>query len=471
MTGAPAPRPAGGGGHAAHVAGTLHKAVQALAIEPLSMALSVTGRKAYDVMIWLAQRGTPGPDGGYASPVSTILQGFGSSTKASERVQRYIEQMVQTTVIWRPLAPGDAGLLTLDGFEAPAGAEAPRRGDEARTFPLLAEARLYKRSGEWWVTWYYPPSIAEQIIDPDRWAQIELNSIARLSTYTAVALYEICARYKDSPGGLTSRMQPDHWTSVLREGGGLKPREFRKFKSELLQPAMREINERTELTVELIEHRRGAVLESVQFRVARRPAAASAPLAVDPVDVTLPMQAAALGIRESELDPLLLKYGAVRVTEALDALAAHLAGQRGGPVRRPAAYLATMLARRQPAPPAAPVSVNAAEIAVAERRDPARELQQQVEAWRAQRLREVRDEFAAEPDHVRAEVIAAVRQNHQLLASTPAVRRRLDAGEWESPLVSHVVLDAYASARHGPRWREPAELDLVLAGVQAERRR
>ena len=72
---------------------------------------------------------------------------------------------------------------------------------------------------------------------------------------------------------------------------------------------------------------------------------------------------------------------------------------------------------------------------------------------------------------MRAEVIAAVRQNHQLLASTPAVRRRLDAGEWESPLVSHVVLDTYASARHGPRWREPAELDLVLAGVQAERRR
>jgi hypothetical protein len=462
------------------VPGTLHKAVQALAIEPLSMALSVTGRKAYDVMIWLAQRGSPGPDGGYASPVSTILQGFGSSTKASERVQRYIEQMVQTTVIWRPLSPGDAESLTLEGFEAPAGGgqprrgaqvDLPRRGDEARTFPLLAEARLYKRSGEWWVTWYYPPSIAEQIIDPDRWAQIELNSIARLSTYTAVALYEICARYKDSPGGLTSRMQPDHWTSVLREGGGLKPREFRKFKSELLQPAMREINERTELTVELIEHRRGAVLESVQFRVARRPAAAAAPVAVEPVDVTVPMQAASLGIRESELDPLLLKFGAARVTEALDALAAHMAGQRGGPVRRPAAYLATMLARRQPAAPVVPTPVNAAEVAVAQRRDPARELQQQVDAWRAQRLREVRDEFAAEPDHVRADVIAAVRQNHQLLASTPAVRRRLDAGEWESPLVSHVVLDAYASARHGPHWREPAELDLVLSGVQAERRR
>ena len=199
----PGHRPAGSAA-AAHVPGTLHKAVQALAIEPLSMALSVTGRKAYDVMIWLAQRGTPGPDGGYASPVSAILQGFGSSTKASERVQRYIEQMVQTTVIWRPLAPGDATTLTLDGIEPPpAGTDGPRRGDEARTFPLLAEARLYKRAGEWWVTWYYPPSIREELVSPTRWAQIDFDVLRQLNTYCAVTLYEICARYRDSPAGVT----------------------------------------------------------------------------------------------------------------------------------------------------------------------------------------------------------------------------------------------------------------------------
>lgn len=454
----------------AAVQGTLHKAVQALAIEPISMALSLTGRKAYDVMIFLAQRGKPAPDGGYSSPVSAILQAFGSSTKASERVQRYIEQMVQTTVVWRPLAPGDARTLTLDGIEplptGPSGAQ----GEEARTFPLLAEARLYKRAGEWWVTWYYPPSIAEQIIDPDRWAQIELNSIARLGTYTALALYEICARYKDSPGGLTSRMAPDQWTAVLREGGGLKPREFRKFKSELLQPAIREINDKTELQVELVEHRQGALLESVQFRVARRSIEARAAIAVEPVDATLPLQAAQLGIREPELDPLILKFGSARVGEALDALALHIESSAAGPVRRPASYLAAMLSRRPGVVSAEPPPPNAAELEVAERRDPARDLQGQIDAWRQQRMREMRDEFSAESDDVKADTIAAVRRAHPLLASTPAVRRRLDAGDWESPLISSVVVDCYASARHGPHWKEPGELDLVMAGVQADRR-
>lgn len=477
--------------------GTLHKAVQALAIEPLSMALSVTGRKAYDVMIWLAQRGRPGADGGYSSPVSAILKGFGSTTKASERVQRYIEQMVQTTVIWRPLAPSDANALTLDGFELPGG---DRSGtalqEEARTFPLLAEARLYKRAGEWWVTWYYPPSIAEQIIDPDRWAQIELNSIARLSTYTAVALYEICARYKDSPGGLTSRHEPDHWTKVLREGGGLKAREFRKFKSELLLPAIRDINDKTELLIELVEHRRGAVLEAVQFKVARKPAPQAARAKpVEPADVSLALRAAQWGIREIDLDPLLVRHGEDRVAEALDALAAHVESQRGGPVRKPAAYLTAILAKKQ-APPstdvpasggtrrvgtktgdtsdvgsAAPVVLQVHDAMPAPALVQQQERERQVEVWRQQRLREIREAFALEPPERKAAILAQVRQQHPLLAASPAVRRRLDAGEWESPLVSHVVLDVYATLQHGPHWKEPADLDLVMAGVQAQRGR
>lgn len=129
--------------------GTLSKSVFALAIEPLTIAFTTTGRKAYDVMLWIAQRHPATPDGGYSSPVSDILRGYGSNTKASERVQRYIEQMVQTTVLWRPLAASDSGTLHSEGCEPGAW---PAVKDEARTFPLLAEARLYIRGGEAWVT-------------------------------------------------------------------------------------------------------------------------------------------------------------------------------------------------------------------------------------------------------------------------------------------------------------------------------
>ena len=47
---------------ASNAVGTLSKSVFALAIEPLTMALTVTGRKAYDVMLWIAQRGSSAPE-------------------------------------------------------------------------------------------------------------------------------------------------------------------------------------------------------------------------------------------------------------------------------------------------------------------------------------------------------------------------------------------------------------------------
>lgn len=446
-------------------AGTLSKSVFALAIEPLTMALTVTGRKAYDVMLWIAQRSSAGADGGYSSPVSAILRGYGSTTKASERVQRYIEQMVQTTVVWRPLAASEQTSLLLEGFES-SGPEAVT--DEARTFPLLAEARLYLRGGEAWVTWYYPPSIKEQLISPERWAQIELNSIARLSTYTGVALYEVCARYKDSPGGLTSRHEPEFWTRVLREGGGIKPREFRKFKNELLMPAVAEINEETEITIELIEHREQSTLRAVQFKVARK--AKERTRVPEPADVTLVMRAAKLGIREVDIDALVLKYGVLKLTEGLDAMEAHVEGNSATKILNRGAYIKAVLANRFPDGGGTPVPPQPQEVQAespgVRAADPRVEAQQLAEAWKAHKLKQVRAEFAALPEAEQVRWIdeAAPR----LLASsisTPGLRRRLAEHDWESPLISRVVLDVYATGRYGSAWKDPSEMDIVMFSV------
>ncbi len=436
--------------------GTLSKSVFALAIEPLTMALTVTGRKAYDVMLWLAQRSTPNADGGYTSPVSTILRSYGSTTKASERVQRYIEQMVQTTVVWRPLAASEQGTMLLDGFENGA---APPITDEARTFALLAEARLFMRGGEAWVTWYYPPSIKEQLINPERWAQIELNSIARLSTYTAVALYEICARYKDSPGGLTSRHDPDFWTRVLREGGGLKPREFRKFKNELLVPAIGEINDKTEIVVELVEHREQTQLVSVQFKVARRPR--EKPRIPEPADVTQALRAGKLGLREEDLDALVLRYGDLRVNEALDALESYVENPNAARINNRLAYLKAILANKEPQPCAPAANAPDKDKAVV-LQDPRKDQEELALAWKASRMRQLRAEFAELSQEEKVRWIDEAAPVILGSVATPGIRRRLADKDWESPLISRVVLDVYGKGRYGSQWLEPSELDLML---------
>lgn len=430
------------------------------------MSLTVTGRKAYDVMLWIAQRGTPAADGGYSSPVSSILRGYGSTTKASERVQRYIEQMVQTTVLWRPLAASEQATPMLEGFE---GTAPDAISDEARTFPLLAEARLYVRGGEAWVTWYYPPSIKEQLISPERWAQLELNSIARLSTYTAVALYEICARYKDVPGGLTSRHEPNFWTSVLREGGGIKPREFRKFKNELLIPAIHDINARTEINVELVEHREHGSLVSVQFRVVK--AAQRQHQVPQPADVTLVMHAARLGISETELDGLLQKFDELRIEQAMGAMESYINDPTAKPIINRPAYLRTILSNSQPesaATKSKPATDAVAKSALEPAHNEGHDQKQLVAAWKADRLRKIRSEFASLSDEEKSKWVDATQQSTPATLISPAIRKRFKEQSWESPLITQLVLDYYAGEVYGKNWVQPSEIDLAMYAAHRE---
>ena len=90
------------------VQGMLHKSVIALAIVPTNRSLTVTGRKAYSVMLHLAQMqaaaGTESADGGFAAPLNSILRGFGATNSISSDAKKYIDQMVSTKVEWRPLS-------------------------------------------------------------------------------------------------------------------------------------------------------------------------------------------------------------------------------------------------------------------------------------------------------------------------------------------------------------------------------
>jgi hypothetical protein len=253
---------------------------------------------------------------------------------------------------------------------------------------------------------------------------------------------------------------------VLREGGGIKPREFRKFKNELLVPAIAEINEVTEISVELIEHREQSTLREVQFRVARR--AREKPKIPDAADVTLVMRAAKLGIREVDLDGLTAKYGIAKVMEGMDAMEAYMSERNAPKIMNRAGYLKAVLANRFPEgsvlEPAGEEKLRPPKI------DAQREREEMVDAWKASRLKQIRADFLAlsEPERV-AWIDQAAPVILQSAVATPAVRKRLADRDWESPLISRVVLDVFASAKFGPAWKSPSEMDLVMFSVASER--
>ena len=424
---------------------TLKKAVTTLAIAPQTESLTRAGRMAYNLMIFKAQRMRCDEEGGYSAPLSEIIKGFGSTTRDSTRIRTYIEQMCSTVVRWFPLSRSDEAQATLAGIEAPKEADGEV---DARIFTLLSEARFTRRSGEQWVTWFFPPTIREMVIEPSRWAQLDIKEMAQLSHYASVALYEVCARYKDVPGGLTNRADPSFWVQALRPDPETKPREWRKFKNETLKPAIAEISQLTSLDVELVEERKGRAVVSVQFQVRRK----ETDRVASSVDLTLVEQAAELGVKERDLDQLVEEYGEGKVKKALDAAAGRLRAQPTVPIKHPVAYLRKSL-RNSLADSLFSVEAQSEspnEITPASPTGAARP----ADAWLEQRKREVNEAL----DQLTAEELEPyAAQARESLATksllSPAMQRRFEQKQYRSPVVWEYIRSAYAEQQFGPNWR------------------
>jgi hypothetical protein len=442
------------------VQGMLHKSVMALAIVPTNRSLTVTGRKAYSVMLHLAQLqaadGTESADGGFAAPLNSILRGFGATNSIASDAKRYLEQMMFTKVEWRPLSKSEKQLLLTFGNGQEEVDSPTQITDEVRIFNLLAEVRIYKRAGENWVTWFYPPSLRDELVSPSRWAQIDFAVLRQLTTYCAVALYEICARYRDSPGGVTSRQHWSLWAESLRSSPTTKVREWRKFKNEFVAPAIKEINGLGDIEIELIEFRRGREVEVVQFAVkksARRPER----IAPVPPDVTNILRGGKLSIRDTVIEELERGYGAAAVTEGLERFERFLSGADRPRIGNAGAYLRTIIANKaredgsmgQGAEPERSDDVvvsKATPAAPASRRD-------MEDAERHRRFSLIRDQFANLDAQDQMEWVRRVRDEADATAApSPSIMKRLARGEWQSPLVQVMVIEHYAKSELGDDW-------------------
>lgn len=437
----------------------LRKPHEMIVMIPRSKRVTLTGRRLYNAMLQVAQArlaamdAMPQADFMFEAPLPALLRTTGSSGEDRTAAKRYLREMRGLEVDWESTAPGD--------------------GVKWRGFSMLSEVAIEVRNGENWVSWSYPPSIMTVLREPQRWASIDLDVLARLGTYTAVALYEICARYRDNPSGLTSRKAAAWWSDALNQApGGADRREWRKFKSERVRPAIDEINRETDLEVELIEHKQGRAVVEVQFAVRRRLAAArpAAGLAV-PVDANLVLRAESLGIREIKLEGLLTEFGDDRVRAQLDVLERRVANNRLAPLDNAYSYLRTLLRNETVAtptapaadPPAARAPVEATVPAVHEpavhaptaRAEPDAEAQAR---WLNARIAEIRQELIAlAPEQRKVWVDRAIQELSAKGSLSAIIVRRAAQGDVLHGLLGSVVVRLYAAAVHGEHWNQPPQ--------------
>jgi hypothetical protein len=466
-----------------HVQGMLHKSVMALAIVPTNRSLTVTGRKAYNVMLDLAQlqveRAAAATDGEFSAPLNTILKGFGASGSIVTDAKRYLDQMVSTTMEWRPLSRQDEQFApttaTDDGV--PTFDVSSTISEELRVFNLLSEVRFYKRSGENWVSWFYPPSILNELVTPSRWARLDFKVLSELTTYAAVALYEICARYRDNPRGLTSRWPWTWWVDALRSSPASKRRVWRKFKSEFVMPAIAEINASGDIEIELIEFRRGREVELVQFSVRKSSRRLDA-IASSAVSSSVVLAGVRLGVRTSDMEAMEREFGQADLASALVRFERVQGAPSANQVANAGAYLRAIIinqarerATRDSKPGEDTKSLGNAQSSFAAgptRPQTLGEAQFDEKERRMQLIRAKFAELTSEQRSTWARQMAEADMKDRL--TSPGIQSRLARGEWQSPLIKTLVLNFYAQVVFGEDWPnlDLADFESALAAARSD---
>lgn len=421
----------------------LRKPHEMIVMVPKSATVTLTARRIYTVLLQVAQtrldrlQVMPAADFMFEAPLLAVLKGTGSNGGDRTAAKKYLAEMRSIEVDWESTAPGD--------------------GVKWRGFSMLSEVVLEVRRGENWVRWMFPPSIMAALMDPQRWARIDLEVLARLDTYASIALYEICVRYRDNPGGLTSRKPPGWWSDALSNVPGGDRREWRKFKNERIKPAVAEINAKTDLAVELVEHKQGRELKEVQFSVRRKARQAAKPVQA-PVDTSLIARAQLLTISEAKVDSLIREFGEAQVHSQLCEVERRVTSTSLKAIENVYSYLRSLLIRAAEAPVKLSVDANPPPAKVPPLRMESQHprLVQPLtsdSAWQGERLRTLTRELENLPEVDRRHWLnLAVQDLFARGLLTATVSRRAALGEIARGVLGSKAVQLYAESTYGLAW-------------------
>lgn len=440
----------------------LRKPHEMVVLIPRAKRVTLTGRRIYNALLQVAQSrlralpDMPAADFMFEAPLPALLRTTGSSGEDRTAAKRYLREMRGMEVDWESTTAGD--------------------GIKWQGFSMLSEVAIELRNGENWVRWSYPPTLMSALKHPQLWARIDLDVVAKLGTYSALALYEICARYRGNPSGMTSRKPVQWWADALSgTPPGSERREWRKFKNERVKEAVAAINEETDLEIALIEHRQGRAVEEVQFSVREKRTLVKSRLSGQvPVDANLVLRAESLGVREIKLEALIKEFGDAAVRDKVDALERRMTNRQLPAVDNAFSYLRSLLRNSigddlpgvaqagagavGPAPSAAASAAGAAtqpasaaaEVAV----PPAVAAD---EEWLAARIAGLKSEILMLDSRLRQQwvdaALAELAANRMLSA---VISRRAAQGDVMHGVLGSVVVRLYATATYGDAWNRRA---------------
>lgn len=231
----------------AQVPSDLRKAVEAIAVKPHAGRLTLLTRKISNVLMAAAQ--AQGLDTQtYRIPLSKLSSQADYDSNNLVLLKEQLRKMASTTVEWH------------------VGTKGARRWGVTS----LLEVEIIEEGQRCWIEWSYPTKLKEKLLAPEIYAKLSLQMQNSFRSAAALALYEICVRYVDSPAHVTMRMHWTDWRPTLTgypDGEEGTYQQYKYFKRDVVKPAVEEVTALTDIEVTLIEHKSGRTVADLQFEV------------------------------------------------------------------------------------------------------------------------------------------------------------------------------------------------------------
>lgn len=422
----------------------LKKPVNTLAIVPQNRKITALGRKAYNVMLSIAQ--TQGVEKEvFRAPLAEIVSGIDYGSNDLELIKKHLRAMASTIVEWNSPTTGE--------------------GTKWTVCPLISHATIVKESNQNFLEWGYARPLRNELLSPAVFSKLSIGMLSQMHTHAGIVLYEICTRYKNV--GRTSRQHWRWWLPVLTgqpNSDRLAKTEYRFFKRDTIKPAIAEVCSITDIEIELVEYKEGKSIAEVQFHVRRK---IQTPLPLKsppkPVDLSIIKKAYDLGINEDRAEELISKHGEEQVRQGLIDLESRMASAFPAPVREPFRYLKATLSGAQLQ--LVEVHTDPAEEVKATQAESFKKQNEMKAAWRDEWLRRQKERVMSSIQELSEEGVKQLELELvlelQSKQSHPSVIKRLQSNGWLHPIVRHLMIEFYAKAVIGDGWDKPSTEDLL----------
>ncbi len=435
----------------------LFKHVNAVALMPVvgGRRISSLGRKLFNVLLHRAQ--DTGEQDEYEARLHEVVGDAAYNSNDTTTIKKTLKELLTTSVEWQSATDGEVETWDVSNLLSGAGITKDKR-TKAVT-----------------IRWRYDSKIRAQLLSPDRYARLSIEAITQLTTHSAMALYEICARYVDNPGHKTARRHWRWWQPVLT-GIAVKESktEYRYFKRDVIQKAIAEINDCTNLEIRgPIEFKESdnKTIADIQFEVYLRSRVPqrekSRPLENIVVD-DLPIigRAINVGVKQGEAEALITKHGSDMFSAAVAELENRqkMPSEKVGAVLKPGAWLKAHLSR---------IALESEEEgAAASSRShgiSATEVTKRQASWTDEWLRRrktgLRRAFDDFDDEQQKECLEEFREHLKATEQAQALRR-LDLSGWEHRLVIDAFFKFFGVKTQGDGWDKPSSGDILAIAAE-----